>query len=47
MDIIENTNYNFAGFTLNRKSISGYVSFIRDNLVTWTKKQTMVSLSSV
>ena len=41
------TDSDFAGSKLDRKSTSGYVSFVGDNLVTWrSKKQNVVSLSS-
>ena len=47
LDIIGYTDSDFAGSKLDRKSTSGYVSFVGGNLVTWrSKKQNVVSLSS-
>ena len=48
LDIEGYTNFDFVGSKLDRKSTSGYVSFVDGNLVTWrSKKQSMVSLSNV
>ena len=48
LDIEGYTDYDFAGSKLDRKSTSGYVSFVGGNLVTWrSNKQSVVSLSSV
>ena len=48
LDIMGYTDSDFAGSKLDRKSTSGYVSFVGGNLVTWrSKKQNVVSLSSV
>lgn len=47
LDIMGYTDSDFAGSRLDRKSTSGYVSFVGGNLVTWrSKKQNVVSLSS-
>ena len=47
LDIGRYTDSNFAGSKSDRKSTSGYVSFVGGNLVTWrSKKQSVVSLSS-
>ncbi|XP_025013471.2 sterol 3-beta-glucosyltransferase UGT80A2 isoform X3 [Ricinus communis] len=47
LDIMGYTDSDFAGSNLDRKSTSGYVSFVGGNLVTWrSKKQNVVSLSS-
>ena len=47
LDIEDYANSNFFGSKLNRKSILGYVSFVKGNLVIWrSKKQNVVSLSS-
>ncbi|XP_059650411.1 uncharacterized mitochondrial protein AtMg00810-like [Cornus florida] len=47
LDIIGYTDFDFAGAKLDRKTTSGYVSFVGGNLVTWrSKKQNVVSLSS-
>ena len=47
LDIEDYINSNFVKSRLNRKSTSGYVSFVGGNLVTWSnKKQNVVSLSS-
>jgi hypothetical protein len=41
------TNTDWAGNVSDRKSTSGYFTFVRGNLVTWrTKKQKVVALSS-
>ncbi|CAJ2642525.1 unnamed protein product [Trifolium pratense] len=45
--IVGYTDSDFAGSKLDRKSTSGYLSFVGGNLVTWrSKKQKVVSLSS-
>jgi hypothetical protein len=47
LDIVGYTDSDFAGSKLERKSTSGYLSFVGGNLVTWrSKKQKVVSLSS-
>ena len=47
LDIEGYTYFDFTGSKLDRKSTSGYVSFVGGNLVTWrSKKQSVVSLSS-
>ena len=47
LDIVGYTNSDFAGSILDRKSTSGYVSFVGGNLVTWrSEKQNVLSLSS-
>jgi transposase InsO family protein len=47
LDIVGYTDSDFAGSKLDRKSTSGYLSFVGGNLVTWrSKKQKVVSLSS-
>jgi len=47
LDIVGYTDSDFAGSKLDRKSTSGYVSFVGGNLVTWrSKKQTVVARSS-
>ena len=37
---------NYAGDKRDRKSISGYYTYVGGNLVIWSKKQTIVSHSS-
>ena len=47
LDIEGYTDSDFAGSKLDRNSTSGYVSFVRGDLVTWrSKKKSVVSLSS-
>lgn len=47
LDIEGYTYSDYAGSKFDRKSLSGYASFVEGNLVTWrSKKQIVVSLSS-
>ena len=47
LDIVGYTDSDFAGSRIDRKSTSGYLSFVGGNLVSWrSKKQNVVSLSS-
>ena len=47
LDIEGYTDSDFVESKLDRKSTSGYVSFVGGNLVTWrSKKQSVVSLSN-
>ena len=47
IDIEGYIDFDFTGSKLDRKSTSGYVSFVGGNLVTWrSKKQSVVSLSN-
>ena len=47
LNIDGNTDANWAGNILDRKSTSGYFTFVGGNLVTWrSKKQKIVALSS-
>ena len=36
----------YAGSTVDRRSTSGYCTFLGENLVTWSKKQNVVARSS-
>lgn len=47
LDIVGYRDSDFSGSKLDKKSTSGYLSFVGGNLVTWrSKKQNVVSLSS-
>lgn len=47
LDIMSYTNSYFVGSKLDKKSTSGYASYVSGNLVTWRrKKQNVISLSS-
>ena len=42
------TNADYAGFVVDRRSITGYYTFLSENLVTWrSKKQSLVARSSI
>ena len=42
------TNTDYAGLVVDRRSISGFCTFLRGDLMTWrSKKQSVVSRSSV
>ena len=47
LEVVGYTNVDWAGFVTDRRSTSGYFTFVGGNLVTWqSKKQNVVSQSS-